>query len=71
MNRIILKARNLGYTNWLGIMHRSMFLSNSAKVEAGLFVLKAKYGLVSLPWWMIPDGPETNPARLLGSGKDS
>lgn len=69
MKRLILRPRNLGYTNFLGIMHRSMFMSNSAKLEAGLFAFKLKYGLVSLPWWLKPDDiPIIDPRRLLSDG---
>lgn len=68
MKRLILRPRNLGYTNLLGIMHRAAFMSNSAKLEAGLFAFRARYGLVDLPWWLLPDGPITNPERLLGNG---
>jgi hypothetical protein len=54
MKRLLLKPRNLGYTNWLGWMHRSIFMSQSAGNEIGLLMFKAQYGLAGLPWWMLP-----------------
>lgn len=70
MKRLILRPRNLGYTNWLGWMHRSIFMSQVAGDEIGLLMFKAEYGLAGLPWWMLPKAPIMDPARLLEAGKE-
>ena len=64
MKLLFLKARNIGYSNYLETMHETCF------GDLGLWAFKFRYGLVSLPWWMKPAGiPITDPRRLLTDGK--
>lgn len=64
MKPLFLKARHIGYRNFLVNMHRSCF------GDLGLWAFKLKYGLVDLPWWLRPnDSPITDPRRLLTAGE--
>jgi hypothetical protein len=64
MKILWLKARNIGYGNYLETMRETCF------GDLGLWAFKFRYGLVSLPWWMKPAGiPITDPRRLLTAGE--
>lgn len=69
MDRLILKARSFGPTNFIGLRHNAIFLDQRAFDETKLFVFKMRYGLVDLPWWLRPDDcPITDTSRLLERG---